>query len=86
MVLKFHLKQFTQIFTQIYDSLFQKFSITFIYNFSITISEELSNQFVFLSPPHFLKLYMHYTYIYWTSYFDLIVGRSVVLIQVTYSM
>jgi len=43
----------------------------------ITISEELNYQFVFPSPPHFSKLYMHYTYIYRTSYFDLIVGSSV---------
>jgi len=41
----------------------------------ITISEELNYQFVFLSSPHFSKLYM-YTYIYWISYFDLIVGNS----------
>jgi len=39
-----------------------------------TISEELSYQFVFPSPPHFSKLYMHY--IYRTSYFDLIVDSS----------
>jgi len=29
----------------------------------ITISEELNYQFVFLSPFHFSKLYMHYNYI-----------------------
>jgi len=39
-------------------------------------SEELNYQFVFPSPPHFSKLYMHYTYIYRTSYFDLIVDSS----------
>jgi len=42
----------------------------------IKISEELNYQFV-PSPLHFLKLYMHYTYIYRTSYFDLIIGFSV---------
>jgi len=42
----------------------------------ITISEELNYQFVFLSPPYFSKLYMHYTYIYRTSYFDLIIDSS----------
>jgi len=39
----------------------------------ITISEELNYQFVFLSPSHFSKLYMHYVR---TSYFDLIVDSS----------
>jgi len=42
----------------------------------ITISEELNYQFVFPSPLHFSKLYVHYTYMYRTSYFDLIVGSS----------
>jgi len=42
----------------------------------ITISEELNYQFVFPSPPHFLKWYMHYTCIYRINYFDLIVGSS----------
>jgi len=42
----------------------------------ITISEELNYQFVFSFPPHFSKLYMYYIYIYWTSYFDLIVDSS----------
>jgi len=44
-------------YIQIYD--FQIFSMTFI-----TISAELNYQFIFSSPPHFSKLYMHYTYIY----------------------
>jgi len=66
LILKIHLK-----YTQIYDFLFQKFSMTFI-----TISEELNYQFVFPSSSHFSKLYMHCTYIYRTSYFDLIVGSS----------
>jgi len=42
----------------------------------ITISEKLNYQFVFSSSPHFSKLYMHYTYIYRTNCFDLIVGSS----------
>jgi len=42
----------------------------------ITLSEELNYQFVFLSPSHFSKLYVYYTYIYRISYFDLIVGSS----------
>jgi len=33
-------------------------------------------KFVFPSSSHVLKLYMHYTFIYRTSYFDLIVGSS----------
>jgi len=36
----------------------------------ITISEELN------LPSHFSKLYMHRTYIYRSSYFNLIVGSS----------
>jgi len=58
--------------TQIYDSLFQKFFMTFI-----IISEESNYQFVFFSHAHFSKLYMHYIYMYRISYFDLIVGSSV---------
>jgi len=45
----------------------------------ITISEELNYQLIFLSlsPSHFSNfLYMHYTYTYRTSCFDLIVGSS----------
>jgi len=37
----------------------------------ITISEEFNYQFVFLSLPHFSKLYKYYTYIYqifWLNY------------------
>jgi len=45
----------------------------------IIISEELNYQFVFPSPLHFSKLYMHYTYIYRISYFDLIVDSSRVM-------
>jgi len=70
-VLKLHLK-----YIQVYKSLFQKFSMTFI-----TTSEELYYQFVFLSPIHFSKLYMHYTYIYWISYFDLIVWTVVLVLK-----
>jgi len=55
-----------------------KFMTLYFRNFPWLLlqSEELNYQFVFPSPPHFSKLYMHYTYIYQTSYFDLIVDSS----------